>query len=78
MKWKYNTGYITEIVIPNIDLQGRLYITNNPQGELIAINPDGTLNWKVKYDTGFLQNSPFFRRMVIQYIYMVAMLICTH
>ena len=60
LKWKYITGYITEIVIPNIDLRGRLYITNNPEGELICINSDGTLSWKVKYDAGFLQKSPVF------------------
>ena len=60
LKWKYNTGYITEILIPNIDKQGRIYTTNNPAGELLSINSDGTLNWKVKYEDGFLLKSPVF------------------
>ncbi|MCF8243414.1 MAG: PQQ-binding-like beta-propeller repeat protein [Melioribacteraceae bacterium] len=60
LKWKYYSGLITEVVIPNIDLEGKIYVTNNPEGELVSINPDGTLNWKVKYDEGFIQKSPVF------------------
>lgn len=58
LKWRYKTGYITEILIPNIDIEGNLYITNNPEGSLLSISPDGTLNWKVSYDDSFLLKSP--------------------
>lgn len=68
LKWKYKTSaFITETSIPNIDLQGNIYITNfifdnpNPdRGELYSIKPDGTLNWKVMYDNGFAFKSPVF------------------
>jgi len=58
LKWKYKTGYIPEQLIPNIDIQGNLYITNNPAGDLFSIASDGTLNWKINYDDSFLFNSP--------------------
>lgn len=58
LKWRYKTGYITELLIPNIDLQGNLYITNNPDGDLFSIASDGTLNWKINYDSSFLFKSP--------------------
>jgi len=68
LKWKYKTSaFITEASIPNIDLQGNIYITNfifDPsepdRGELYSIKPDGTLNWKVMYDNGFAFKSPVF------------------
>ncbi len=66
LKWKYNTsGSILSTVIPNIDLQGNIYITNwlsiiTDEGELCSIKPDGTLNWKVMYGSGFAGNSPVF------------------
>ncbi len=60
LKWKYETSSIIfEIVVPNIDLEGRIYTTNG-LGELYSINPDGTLNWKVKHDDGFFLKSPVF------------------
>ena len=66
LKWKYNTsGSILSTAIPNIDLQGNIYITNwlsimTDEGELYSIKPDGTLNWKVMYGSGFAGNSPVF------------------
>jgi large repetitive protein len=67
-KWKYKTsGFITQVVIPNIDLLGNIYITNfifDPtepdRGELYSIKPNGTLNWKVMYENGFAFKSPSF------------------
>jgi len=68
LKWKYKTtAYITETSVPNIDLQGNIYITNfifshtePDRGELYSIKYDGTLNWKVIYDNGFAFKSPVF------------------
>jgi outer membrane protein assembly factor BamB len=68
LKWKYETsGFIVQEVIPNIDLQGNIYVTNfifDPpepdRGELYSIKPDGTLNWKIMYDNGFAFRSPVF------------------
>lgn len=58
LKWKYKTGHITELLFPNIDNNGRLYITNNPEAELVCLNNDGTLGWRSKYGDGFLEKSP--------------------
>jgi len=68
LKWEFETSArIREVAIPNIDLQGNIYITNfifdHPEpdrGELYSIKPDGTLNWKVMYDNGFAFKSPVF------------------
>jgi outer membrane protein assembly factor BamB len=68
LKWKYKTSaLITQNAIPNIDLQGNIYITNfiftpsePDRGELYSINPEGMLNWKVMYDNGFAFKSPVF------------------
>jgi len=58
VKWKYQTEPMVELVWPNIDLEGNLYIVNGRSGELVSIHPDGTLNWKVVYGNGFIQKSP--------------------
>ena len=62
LKWKYETsGSIVQEVIPNIDLQGNLYVTNFPGrylGELYSFSSDGNLNWNVIYDDGFAFKSP--------------------
>ena len=58
VKWKYQTEPMVELVWPNIDLEGNLYIVNGRSGELVSIHSDGTLNWKVKYGDGFIQKSP--------------------
>ena len=66
LKWKYNTsGSILQEVIPNLDLQGNIYVTNfistiTDEGELYSIKPDGTLNWKVMYESGFAGKSAVF------------------
>ena len=63
-KWSYNTGgSITQEIIPNIDLQGNIYVTNfksalTDEGDLYSISPEGTLNWHVSYETGFTFKSP--------------------
>lgn len=58
VKWKYQTEPMVELVWPNIDLEGNLYIVNGKSGELVSIHPDGTLNWKVRYGDGFIEKSP--------------------
>jgi outer membrane protein assembly factor BamB len=66
LKWKYRTtGQIVQEIIPNIDLQGNIYVTNflfepsqPDKGELYSIKPDGTLNWKVMFNNGFAFKSP--------------------
>ncbi|MDP3150831.1 MAG: PQQ-binding-like beta-propeller repeat protein [Ignavibacteria bacterium] len=60
VKWKYQTEPMVEVVMPNIDLEGNLYIINGKSGELLSIHPDGTLNWKVTYGDGFIEKSPVF------------------
>ncbi len=60
LKWKLNVGFIQEIVMPNIDLDGNIYIVNNPEGALLSIKSNGTLNWSVKYEDGFIEKSPVF------------------
>ncbi len=57
LRWSVDVGYITEILSPNIDLDGNIYITNNPAGELLSISPDGVVNWQITYDEGFLHGS---------------------
>ncbi|GMU98024.1 MAG: hypothetical protein AMXMBFR51_07620 [Ignavibacteriota bacterium] len=64
LKWKYKTsGQIISTVIPNIDLQGNIYITDfvfpvTQPGALYSVSPEGNLNWKVIYDGGFAFKSP--------------------
>jgi outer membrane protein assembly factor BamB len=64
LKWKYETsGQIVSTVIPNIDLQGNIYITDfvfpaTQPGGLYSISPEGNLNWKIIYDGGFAFKSP--------------------
>ena len=64
LKWKYETsGQIISTVIPNIDLQGNIYITDfvfpaTQPGALYSVSPEGNLNWKVIYDGGFAFKSP--------------------
>jgi len=60
VKWKYQTESMVELVMPNIDLAGNLFIVTGLTGELLSIHPDGTLNWKVSYGDGFIQKSPVF------------------
>lgn len=57
LKWSVDVGYIPEMLSPNIDLDGNIYITNNPAGELLSIAPEGVINWQVNFDDGFLHGS---------------------